>query len=396
MDERWLGLWAQGALTAAQFEELRLRGDDAETALRALWASEGARPRSWPPYTKVEDLLRWAEQGALLLRRALAAAKVPMRVIESASIDAGGRSPFVCIAGEQPPEIGKLGIVGTRRLEGADARLEGWLAPLVRQARGIISGGAYGTDACAHRVALEEGVPTWVVFAGGLEFVSPAGNRDIFVQALRDGGGWVSERPPWVQPRQHDFLERNRVIAGLSDALLVARAPMRSGALSTARFAEATGRPRWVLPGEPDDPIAEGCHAMVAQGARLASPRTDLRESLRLGEQPTLLLVDGGGVAASRVRPAASYSAAVRAQALRFSAWVADGAHGWIGDDASEHQELVLDLELQGLVEVDLTGALRWTSAGTALAKALASKPNAACSTPHDDGDSLRSSDFSG
>lgn len=81
-----------------------------------------------------------------------------------------------------------------------------------------------------------------------------------------------------------------------------------------------------------------------------------------------------------RAPPEASYSEAVRAQALRFSRWVADGARGWIGGDASEHQELVLDLELEGLVEVNLAGELRWTPAGRGLEKSIASLHAAASS----------------
>src|SRR5699024_1254525 len=112
----------------------------------------------------------------------------------------------------------------------------------------------------------------------------------LFERCVVQGGGWISEKPPWYTPYPTDFLERNTVIAALSNAVLAARAPVRSGALSTARAARSMGKPVFAFPGDPDNPNAEGCHQLLQKGANWMTPTTRLTPFLGLDGQQTMLL----------------------------------------------------------------------------------------------------------
>lgn len=368
MQPLWLGLWAAGLLTRSQRAWLVAQGTvDAADAIRALW-EDRRRPRTWSRFEGVDVLLGRAKEGFAELERACRAVSPPLRVVVAEDLGLRTGSPYLCLRGETLPPVGVLAVVGTRRIHHEDeASLARWLSPLVLQAHAVVSGGALGVDTVAHQTALDRGVPTWVVFASGLSHVSPKSNCTLFDACLEAGGGWVSENPPWYQPRAHDFLERNEVIAGLSDIILVARAPYRSGALSTARAGRSYGKIILAFPGAPDDPNAAGCHQLIQTGALLATPEMDLRLWLPPTEQMSLL-------GETQVEEVAALppvlEAEEEAKLRRFSSWVAQGREGWIDDDAGAHQELVLDLELGGWVSRDLAGDPQWTERGLRVEKA--------------------------
>ena len=157
-----------------------------------------------------------------------------------------------------------LAIVGSRQASGYGLSVT---SDCARTAAGagyaVVTGGAMGVDGQANRAAADLGYPGIAVFAGGLDTMGPARNLTLFSQIVRTGGALVSELPPWVVPRSYRFLERNRLIAALSDAVLVTQARFRSGALNTAGWARRIGRPVIVVPGPITDPASGGCNTQL-------------------------------------------------------------------------------------------------------------------------------------
>ncbi len=185
----------------------------------------------------------------------------------------------VWIAGELP-RAPSVAIVGTRRADREGIAFAERLArELTRAGATVISGGAEGIDAAAHRGAIER---TLVVQAAPLSAPYPVRNRKLFDEVLARGGGWISESPPGAPPAGFRFLARNRIIAVVADAVLVVQAPLRSGALSTARWAEKLGRPVYAVPASPWDPRGEGALALLRTGASLCTSAADLIAALGL------------------------------------------------------------------------------------------------------------------
>ncbi|WP_167146239.1 DNA-processing protein DprA [Actinomyces sp. ZJ308] len=141
----------------------------------------------------------------------------------------------------------------------------------------IVSGGAFGIDACAHRGALHEG-PTVSVSAGGVDRLYPAGNAGV-LEAVIAAGALVAEVPPGCQPGRHRFVSRNRIIAAISGATIVVEAAWRSGALSTAHRALELGRQLGAVPGPVTSMSSVGCHRLLRKGAVCV---TDVDDALEL------------------------------------------------------------------------------------------------------------------
>ena len=144
----------------------------------------------------------------------------------------------------------------------------------------IVSGLARGVDTVAHEVALEQGLPTIAVLAGGLQHLYPPENAGL-AEAIKQQGALISEFPLALRPVARNFPIRNRVISGLSQAVVVTEARARSGALITAAFALQQNREVFALPGRVDAPASEGPNALIArQQARLIRHAQDLLEEL--------------------------------------------------------------------------------------------------------------------
>ncbi|PZS14882.1 MAG: DNA-protecting protein DprA [Pseudonocardiales bacterium] len=126
----------------------------------------------------------------------------------------------------------------------------------------VVSGGAYGIDAAAHRSALAAGGQTVVVSAGGLDRPYPTGNAGLFTRAA-ETGLVISESPPGAAPQRHRFLTRNRLIAALSTGTVVVEAARRSGAANTAAHCVTLGRPVMAVPGPVTSPMSAGCHDLL-------------------------------------------------------------------------------------------------------------------------------------
>lgn len=131
----------------------------------------------------------------------------------------------------------------------------------------IISGGARGCDAAAHRAALEAGAPTVVFLGGGCDELYPAEHESLFQRIVDAGGALVSEYPWDRTPRPYMFRARNRLIAGLARAVLIVEAGLPSGTFSTADEALAAGRDVLVVPGAITSPSSRGANRLLHQGA---------------------------------------------------------------------------------------------------------------------------------
>lgn len=142
----------------------------------------------------------------------------------------------------------------------------------------VVSGGAYGIDAAAHRGALGASRRTHAILAGGLDRLYPRGNTAL-LEAIMADGLLLGESPPGTEPTRWRFLSRNRLIAALSAVTVVVQAGWRSGALSTARRAEELSRTVAAVPGPVSAPESQGCHRLIRErGAVLVGDADDVLE----------------------------------------------------------------------------------------------------------------------
>lgn len=176
-----------------------------------------------------------------------------------------------------------LAIVGSRRCSAQGAAdAQDFAAEAVRRGVVVVSGLARGIDAAAHHGAqLESGKdllawPTVAVLGSGLDNIYPAGHAGLARSIVAHGGLLLTEHPAQAPALRHHFPLRNRLIAGLSQGVLIVEAAARSGALITAQLALELGRHVWVLPGSVHDPRNAGSHALIRQGATLVSSPEEL------------------------------------------------------------------------------------------------------------------------
>lgn len=135
---------------------------------------------------------------------------------------------------------------------------------LVQRGITIVSGGAYGIDAIAHRAALMKNGATIAVFAGGIDRRYPSGNENLF-DSIADNGLLCAEQAPGSSPTKWRFLQRNRIIAALANATLVCEAGHRSGSLNTAGHASELARPVGAVPGPVTSVASAGCHRLLRE-----------------------------------------------------------------------------------------------------------------------------------
>lgn len=186
-------------------------------------------------------------------------------------------------AGLNPPH--SIGIVGTRHATsyGADftASLVSELAAAIPDGLQIISGLAYGIDIAAHNAAMREGVATGAVLAHGLNTIYPADHRRQAMQMVSADGFLATEYPSWARTHRGNFLARNRIVAGMTDALVVVESDMRGGAMATARLASAYSREVFALPGRINDAYSRGCNSLIANGtAQIVRDAGDILDAL--------------------------------------------------------------------------------------------------------------------
>ncbi|MBL8121509.1 DNA-protecting protein DprA [Candidatus Saccharibacteria bacterium] len=163
----------------------------------------------------------------------------------------------------------RVAIVGSRGVTPYGRSVAELLASqLAERGISIVSGLALGVDAIAHEAAVRSGQgPHLAVLANGLDEIYPASNTILAQRLLEQGGAIISEYPVGTPSFKQNFVARNRIVAGLSQALLIIEASDKSGTLHTARFALEQGRDVMVVPGNITSPHSVGCNNLIKAGA---------------------------------------------------------------------------------------------------------------------------------
>jgi DNA processing protein len=176
-----------------------------------------------------------------------------------------------------------LSVVGTRNATGYGREIcEGIISGLACRHPDlvIISGLAYGIDVMAHRFALKYGLDTYAVLAHGLHTLYPATHADVAGRIMKQGA-LLSDFPTTVKPERNNFLRRNRIIAGLSEATLVVESGPKGGALITAELAASYSREVLAVPGKVGDAYSSGCNRLIQNNiAALVENGTDIEKLL--------------------------------------------------------------------------------------------------------------------
>ncbi len=179
----------------------------------------------------------------------------------------------------------RLAVVGTRKVTPYGRYVTTKLAgETASRGVAIISGLALGVDAIAHKAALDSGGATLAVLASGLDQITPASNFYLGKRILEQGGAIISEYPPGTPARPEHFIARNRLVSGISDAVLITEAAGKSGTMHTANFALDQGKTVLAVPGNINSPLSEGTNNLIKSGAVPVTAITDILHALDLPE----------------------------------------------------------------------------------------------------------------
>lgn len=170
-----------------------------------------------------------------------------------------------------------LAIVGTRRITKYGAKNCAYFAQkMTEKDIPVVSGMAVGTDSVAHKTVLNYGGETIAVLGGGFEHVFPKENLGLFEKIIEGNGLVITEYPPKVSVKSERFLERNRIVSGLSEGVLVIEAAYRSGTSVTAKLAYSQGKVVMALPGRLDSSYGVGVNKLIQEGAKLVTNIEDI------------------------------------------------------------------------------------------------------------------------
>lgn len=174
-----------------------------------------------------------------------------------------------------------VAIVGTRKLTSYGREVtEIFAHGLADRGITVVSGLAFGVDAIAHKATIDAGGRGIAVLASGLDKITPSSNTFLAKKLLESGGSIVSEYPLGHIPQKYDFPQRNRIISGLSRAVVVIEGARQSGTLLTAHHAADQGRTVFAVPGQITSPMSEAPHFLIANGAKIAFSVDDVISEL--------------------------------------------------------------------------------------------------------------------
>lgn len=176
-------------------------------------------------------------------------------------------------------------VIGARECsEYGSAMARAFAGKLAGAGVNIISGMARGIDGIGQQAALADGGRTYAVLGCGVDVCYPASNRRLYEEILEKDGGILSVFPPGTKPLRQHFPERNRIVAGLSDLVLVVEARQKSGTWITVDMALEQGKSVYAVPGRLTDRLNDGCNLLIRQGAGIALSPEDLLAELSLLE----------------------------------------------------------------------------------------------------------------
>lgn len=251
-----------------------------------------------------------------------------------------------------------ISIVGTRHISeyGKDLcrHIVEQLAERLPQAT-IVSGLAYGVDVHAHRAALACGLPTIGVLGHGLNHLYPPSHRDT-ANRMTEQGGLLTEYPCATPVSRENFVQRNRIVAGLSQACIVVESARRGGALITARLAQDYGREVYACPGRLTDLHSEGCNRLIARhGAAIFTSVDDLMDDMGWApRQPRPQQLE--------LFPALTATEEqLRSRLVQTEQCSADELVTATGLKVAEVNAALIQLEMKGLVRLLAGNQYRWT-----------------------------------
>jgi DNA processing protein len=267
----WLRLARSGGIGPVTIRDLIAYFGTAAKALEALpdLARRGGGARPVRLCTKADaerELETLAKLGARLIARPEPDYPEALAALEDAP-------PVVAVKGRaELLRAPKIALVGARNASANGRRIAADIAAgLARAGTVVVSGMARGIDTAAHLGALDaraETGGTIAVVAGGIDVLYPPENAQLF-DRLGVEGLILAESPPGTEPVARHFPRRNRIISGLSRAVVVVEAALKSGSLITARYALDQGREVMAVPGSPLDPRCRGANRLIRDGARL-------------------------------------------------------------------------------------------------------------------------------
>lgn len=197
---------------------------------------------------------------------------------------------ILCNISDAPTQLSYIGtlpverrptvaIVGTRKPTAYGREVtHKFASQLAQKGVIIVSGLALGVDGIAHKAAIESDGTTLAVLGNGLPTIYPSTHRQLAHEIIEKGGAILSEYPEDMPALSHQFLERNRIVAGLADAIIITEAAARSGTLNTAAHAIEQGKDVFVVPGNITSPMSFGCNSLLKQGALPVTSVDDILE----------------------------------------------------------------------------------------------------------------------
>jgi DNA processing protein len=210
-------------------------------------------------------ILRLTPSDKLFPTRLLTISEPPKQLFYLGDLEKALQSPCLAVVGSR--KVTPYGRAVTDKL----------VREAVRQGITVISGLALGVDALAHHAALAEHGTTIAVMPCGLDRIYPTSHHQLAEQILRSGGVLVSEYPAGTEPYKTNFIARNRIVAGLADAVLITEAAIKSGTLHTANFALEQGKTVMAVPGNITSELSGGTNNLIKSGA---APITEVRDIL--------------------------------------------------------------------------------------------------------------------
>jgi DNA processing protein len=196
-----------------------------------------------------------------------------------------GSPPLLCVSGRlELAQVECASIVGARNASAMGLKFTRMLAAGLAEAGYVVTSGlARGIDTAAHQASVNKA--TAAVVAGGIDYYYPPENEKL-QREIAERGLLISEMVPGTAPKAEHFPRRNRIISGMSRAVIVVEAALRSGSLITARFAAEQGREVFAVPGSPLDPRCEGANRLIKDGAQILTSAEDAIQALQGASQP--------------------------------------------------------------------------------------------------------------
>lgn len=276
-DLNWLRLIRSRRVGPTTFHRLLNEHGSARAALEALpevAAAAGVSDyRPCPESIAEKELKAGRKAGASLIRHDSPLYPPALRQVDSAP-------PILWLLGDPAwLATSTIAVVGARNASSLGLRMaRGMAVGLGQSGLTVVAGLARGIDTAAHEAALPTG--TVAVLASGVDKPYPAENIAL-VNRIAAQGAVISEQPPGTAPAARHFPARNRIISGISRAVVVIEAAHRSGSLITARFALDQGREVMAVPGHPMDTRASGCNQLIRDGAHLVRSAADVTTALQ-------------------------------------------------------------------------------------------------------------------